>query len=106
MRISDWSSDVCSSDLATRQSKKVDIFEYVRKQKLALALFGVNMLVPPPKAEVTGSNPVGCATFFIYASFSMWLASSLANRFLCLAINISAAASESDRKSTRLNSSH
>ena len=56
---------------------------------------GISASASPPKAEATGSNPVGCASFLIYASFSNGLSPSLANRLRRLAINIAAAASES-----------
>src|SRR3546814_2313015 len=43
MRISDWSSDVCSSDLATgRQSRKFDLFGF---SMLALGLASLQLML-------------------------------------------------------------
>src|SRR3546814_9506248 len=122
MRISDWSSDVCSSDLLLRGQDKVvfhahELLHVAKQQARALAESGYRPSLPARHVRVAGD--VGIATF------RMLLVNMLEGRFISeyddeIATRIAtvlcggevdrgAVVDEEwllDRKSTRLNSSH
>src|SRR3546814_4161520 len=103
MRISDWSSDVCSSDLTYRDNPHLDAEDYRRQLKAACA--GDEELF---RAWTEGDWSVARGAFFagclspercavdpwkaIPPDWESWLAHDFGT--------------SSDRKSTRLNSSH
>src|SRR3546814_6569399 len=84
MRISDWSSDVCSSDLSTRRTRRRSAATRpdMAKAQLVVAYAGASFSRPMPNKALTGE--------VIY---------KLATCFACKSTHLL------DRKSTRLNSS-
>src|SRR3546814_6195145 len=61
MRISDWSSDVCSSDLCQRLSRQQDAIESVHEQESAQPLASLALVHSPP-AEHHGRHGVARQT--------------------------------------------
>src|SRR3546814_1520773 len=103
MRISDWSSDVCSSDLA-RLTDLRDAARILKGRKVAP---GVRAMISPGSSGVRrAAEAEGIDRIFIEAGFE-WRRSGCS---LCLAMNDDSLAPgercASDRKSTRLNYSH
>src|SRR3546814_5245414 len=104
MRISDWSSDVCSSDLGL-----FAVYTYVastmisvthvseRLVPVVLAIFGIGMTIGNLAAAWAADRAQGRTAVIVL----LWSAASLA-LFPLMAGNIWSL----DRKSTRLNSSH
>src|SRR3546814_3180476 len=95
MRISDWSSDVCSSDLATLADGRVAGVAVTRAEA---RLRGTDLATAPRgrlslDAE-TRYGPAGAAAQFALAEPGILALHDLTARFV------------EDRKSTRLNSSH
>src|SRR3546814_5808265 len=102
MRISDWSSDVCSSDLGAIDADEVDAIR---------ALYANPELTPEQRAEITGENAQGMYAWRhagLHATFhAQWQALALSDIYLVLADGrIIYSVTKRDRKSTRLNSSH
>src|SRR3546814_6503152 len=99
MRISDWSSDVCSSDLITIGRALIDASLVFRDTpqidadiRLANATYG-EWVIRKARAKVAYSGRRGRAQLVADGSSGM-------------SFDIAANAALSDRKSTRLNSSH
>src|SRR3546814_4527491 len=97
MRISDWSSDVCSSDLLelifeAAGNRALDAqprtAQFVRKAQRGIGYRG-------PRANVTGVDQYSSARFEAPAAFGADLGRALPFHL-----------GRGDRKSTRLNSSH
>src|SRR3546814_1773504 len=103
MRISDWSSDVCSSDLAEALSHRIDdaIWLTVGGQDKILPAAVVNDLLGKKLAEMEqreGRKPGGRAR--------KRLKEDLVHELLPRAFVKPSRTDALDRKSTRLNSSH
>src|SRR3546814_3094830 len=100
MRISDWSSDVCSSDLTERERSHIDIVALAiagrSREALKAALTHSDRW---PRDVVILSLPLGAFGLF---AFSGMADHDQARVDLCQRH----AAHFTDRKSTRLNSSH
>src|SRR3546814_1322971 len=97
MRISDWSSDVCSSDLFTRTSvprgTALGLFVGIFFLIPGMQILGVALLALPCRANI----PIGAAMTF--------LSNPVTTPFIILA-SVWLGDWLLDRKSTRLNSSH
>src|SRR3546814_13729973 len=80
MRISDWSSDVCSSDLGAIDADEVDAIR---------ALYANPELTPEQRAEITGENAQGMYAWRhagLHATFhAQWQALALSDIYLVLA---------------------
>src|SRR3546814_4283506 len=118
MRISDWSSDVCSSDLAAEHQRRQRIIDHrlvEHGQKLLRDRQGRGI---QPRAATAGENDALHALPFEHVPYRQTLTIELTAphgsddgvRTICprRARNLRAAARRArlDRKSTRLNSSH
>src|SRR3546814_10494185 len=107
MRISDWSSDVCSSDLANiRQATRLDAIggrfdPWLLGVSLALACFGVVMVA---SSSIAIGEGLGVGPFHFLQRHLVFLAGGVA--LAAWAMRAELKAVEQDRKSTRLNSSH
>src|SRR3546814_3701363 len=110
MRISDWSSDVCSSDLGLTASDKATTLI----KKLFFATSAVVLLVlfalGRREALVIGTAVVLTLSLTLFASWAMGFTLNRVSLFaLIFSIGIlvdDAIVVVEDRKSTRLNSSH
>src|SRR3546814_3088356 len=95
MRISDWSSDVCSSDLLTRTGQ---ICDDKRQEYILLSdVLGVSMLVD----SINHRMPEGVTETTVLGPFFVADAPEMKS-----GANITNGMEGQDRKSTRLNSSH
>src|SRR3546814_4776464 len=100
MRISDWSSDVCSSDLALPKGVK-----HNHGPLLARAHFLRGMLNPTRGKEINAQLPmfwIGGLMMFLITDWTAGALTACTGRTL----NNSRFSVGSDRKSTRLNYSH
>src|SRR3546814_2461177 len=98
MRISDWSSDVCPSDLAIEEGADGTVLEIDCKERLYRATSNAPSLA---EARVTVFwSPASCTSARIRISLAEPVPDALA-----VAMDAGTAAA-TDRKSTRLNSSH
>src|SRR3546814_5155449 len=103
MRISDWSSDVCSSDLTVRG--RLNLAAFLSKYKDALQFFnivgtGIYQSAPDaPTNTAIGINAADETIKGIELDATVLVNSNLNFSF-------TGAYTKSDRKSTRLNSSH
>src|SRR3546814_5495418 len=99
MRISDWSSDVCSSDLVF-----VDIFLRTFKIASLVALFCA--LLGYPVAYLLASLPRRIANpLLILVLLPFWTSALVRTAAWAVLLQTNGVVNE-DRKSTRLNSSH
>src|SRR3546814_6370202 len=107
MRISDWSSDVCSSDLADTSLQAL--------APVAAEFGRFNLLAWDGNDLVFASNHPGFASFPVEPGLhamsngafdAPWPKSAHATRALEAWLRSPAASAPTDRKSTRLNSSH
>src|SRR3546814_1255621 len=113
MRISDWSSDVCSSDLAPISSKNIPKFTFKNATRLVLdtfhkfdpsfalyteRLFKENHI----DSEIRNGKTGGAFCYTVAPKRTPYV---LLN-FNGMMRDVSTMAHELDRKSTRLNSSH
>src|SRR3546814_4880371 len=102
MRISDWSSDVCSSDLAMTDKRERRPFTGRHAAMILIAFFGVVISVNIVMASFALSTFGGTVVDNSYVAsqhYNEWLARADAQDRLGWNKNV-------DRKSTRLNSSH
>src|SRR3546814_8660985 len=107
MRISDWSSDVCSSDLAEVPPQMIEIDAVG-----AIAILQLKRSITP-MSSASGQAPRSCASIIEASDALAWICLNIL-RFQTLAIGLSKPICLAkvwnlkmlDRKSTRLNSSH
>src|SRR3546814_5892951 len=103
MRISDWSSDVCSSDLAGWTVDDVDLFE-VNEAFAVVAMAPIRELgIDHAKLNVNGG---ACALGHPIGASGARLVVTLVHAMQQRGLRRGVAALCIDRKSTRLNSSH
>src|SRR3546814_3658682 len=110
MRISDWSSDVCSSDLAvilrriarrqrqrraTEQRGRKDLFRHIPLLRLCLTL-----------TSSLRRKGAGCKKISCRGRRGFWFTRRYGENKKPFALSLSKGCSVLDRKSTRLNSSH
>src|SRR3546814_6695769 len=122
MRISDWSSDVCSSDLAGKECRGIcPRGEGVTARNMMRSLFGIALLAATPAhaheghadgaAEPHGGARVTIVTSDVDRFYALYDDPALAAQPELVAARHLAAPTPGlaefiDRKSTRLNSSH
>src|SRR3546814_7118139 len=117
MRISDWSSDVCSSDLAVHARHRADTLPNLVAQPLALRIVGRAALdeyggrfLAAGGGDREGSDVAGLeAGKLLDRPFDVlrpMVAAVDDDHVLGAADDVDVAARQIDRKSTRLNSSH
>src|SRR3546814_8121183 len=107
MRISDWSSDVCSSDLCAEQNRGGDPRPFrprsrvVHVQRLQLADDFLRLHWSAPSSSSPFLSSGRLSTLTLSVKSDLW------SLFLSLVLMTTSRGSENqDRKSTRLNSSH
>src|SRR3546814_5789259 len=106
MRISDWSSDVCSSDLALHLLHALDARLRLSAQLCGATRGLTDMAIFPFVRQFAAIDPDWFAAQSLF-HLSRWLNEHLASRLFADAMLRVAPWRESeDRKSTRLNSSH
>src|SRR3546814_2928366 len=122
MRISDWSSDVCSSDLVAIEPRSIAGRGHSRPRDLRIAgrltmLSVLRRLVRNRRASISITTAFGMTMLIGSAAFAVDLGSLYLDRRKLQGIADAAAmaaagrpgeerAAAEDRKSTRLNSSH
>src|SRR3546814_8715063 len=113
MRISDWSSDVCSSDLLRGAARHLDAVEQIGPFAARGGVDAIEIparhLVAQPLLGLFVAGAVRDLHQHLFARRRLEgdVAAGIAARDLALpGIDIAVADSPADRKSTRLNSSH
>src|SRR3546814_10874553 len=113
MRISDWSSDVCSSDLSTTTGIAIDLQDLTARMPLGRSLTDAALLAPTATAGDTtfgnlaslGGASVAENAYYInglnITNFDNYLGSAPVPFEFFRSVEV-----KTDRKSTRLNSSH
>src|SRR3546814_3441120 len=102
MRISDWSSDVCSSDLAAICARGI-VREFPAGQTSIRVLHGIDVdIAPGQMTYLVGESGSGKTTLISIMCGILWPTEGEVRIF---GTDIYALGDE-DRKSTRLNSSH
>src|SRR3546814_7527329 len=100
MRISDWSSDVCSSDLATDVAGVGDLWQLV-----AIMIAGAAFRAGETTGDAVDQRILVDDEFDDMVELAAARAEQPVER-LCLRRGARIAVEDQDRKSTRLNSSH
>src|SRR3546814_2782282 len=100
MRISDWSSDVCSSDLIAPTDRKRVVFERHTSNSLNNRFDGLEQTNSDAVFSVDDDLLISCAS--VRQAYHVWRANKLA----LVGFSPRMHSINPDRKSTRLNSSH
>src|SRR3546814_8116296 len=102
MRISDWSSDVCSSDLAAAETAILPLIVFT-----TIFAFAITRLDPVQRATLSGLfKALGDAMLIVIGWVLALAPIGVFALGYALAVKAGFAAFGGDRKSTRLNSSH
>src|SRR3546814_9252877 len=105
MRISDWSSDVCSSDLFLRLAEHLNTTNTAMMSLLQrVSAHGAAVFGDPGRADEASLRLLWSLTY--REAQTMTYADAFAAIAVCLAVATAMVPLMRDRKSTRLNSSH
>src|SRR3546814_1860823 len=107
MRISDWSSDVCSSDLSLAGAEVADEVGHLPRGPVRIFKATVWSMQGLRAAWLHESSfRLEVYLFVLLAPLAWWLGDSGVERALMIGSMLLVLGVELDRKSTRLNSSH
>src|SRR3546814_8868989 len=102
MRISDWSSDVCSSDLLCRAADRIEIgHRLAGKPPIASQPGGIGA-----RSRIVGAEQSRIAEAVVHQPQEEGGGEDIVARIVGISAQSEARAHVGDRKSTRLNSSH